>query len=608
MPRSRKPNRVLLIGIAASPGIARGTANHLVNHDFVVPDDRVGSGKEAAEIRRFRRCLREAREEVAGLRRRLDRPIDDTADQILASHQLILQDRELFREIVAAIKAERMNAAHAVRTVLAAKARYLESLPSELFRERAADIHDVERRILGRLLGEEPSPVGRMAAGSVIVADELGPADTIGLDPDRTVAFVTERGTLASHVTIVARSRGLPAVLGVVDAQVEIPEGAELIVDGDRGEVIVWPVESDRKRVEQAEARQARMVSLAGAVGHSPVTRDGVTIPVRANIERPEDAAMAAQAGADGIGLYRTEFFFMGATGFPDEESQRQAYAVVTETFPRAPVTIRTTDLGGDKVSHLMGVPREENAFLGLRGIRFCLRHPEIFRGQVRAILKGTTGGHPRILLPMISTLDELRAARGIINDCVRQLGEEGVPVPETVPTGIMIEVPSAVLVSEYLAEEADFFSIGSNDLIQYILAVDRGNPRVASLYDGFDPAVIRALDGAIWGGKQAGIPVGSCGELSSDLIGALLLVGLGVDELSVVPPMVSTIKTLLGQVGRSDLEPMAQACLAARDAAEVRETIREGLRPYPQFEIESRSGRLVCHWQVDQATKGGED
>lgn len=608
MPRSRKPKRTLLKGIAASPGIVRGTANHLDTHDFVVPGHRVRPGEEAAEIRRLRRCLREAREEVAHLRRRLDRPVDDTADQILASHELLLQDRELTREIVAAIKAERMNAAHAARTVLTAKARYLESLPSELFRERAADIRDVERRILGRLLGEEPSPVGRMAAGSVVVADELGPADTIGLDPERTVAFVTERGTLASHVTIVARSRGLPAVLGVPGALVEIPEGAELIVDGDRGEVIVSPVAADRERVARSEARQAHLVSLAGAVGHSPVTLDGVTLPVRANIERPEDAAMAAEAGADGIGLYRTEFFFLGATGFPDEERQRAAYAAVTATFPQAPVTIRTTDLGGDKVAHLMGVPREENAFLGLRGIRFCLRHPEIFRSQVRAILTGTSGGHPRILLPMVSTLEELRAARRIIAECAQQLGEERIPVAETVPVGVMIEVPSAVLVSEYLAEEADFFSIGSNDLIQYVLAVDRGNPRVAPLYDGFDPAVIRALDGAIWGGKQGGIPVGSCGELSSDLLGALLLVGLGVDELSVAAPMVSTIKTLVGQVRRGDLEPIAQACLAARDAAGVRAAIREGLRPYPQFDIESRDGRLICHWQVDQATKGGED
>ncbi len=618
MPRSRRPRRTVLYGVGASAGIVRGNASILASHDFVVPAHRVEPGGEAREIRRLRRCLREAREEVTSVRKRLDRPVEDPADQILASHEMLLQDRELTREIVAAVKSERMNAANAVRTVLAAKARYLESLPSELFRGRAADIRDVERRILARLLGEEPSAVGHMAPGSVVVADELGPADTIGLDSERTLAFVTERGTLASHVTIVARSRGLPAVLGVVGAMTEIPDGADLIVDGDRGEVIVSPDKSDLERVEQAERRQARMVALAGDVNRSPVTSDGVTIPVRANIERPEDAAMAVQAGADGIGLYRTEFFFMGATAFPDENQQHAAYAKVVAAFPHSPVTIRTTDLGGDKVAFLMGVPSEENAFLGLRGIRFCLRHPALFRIQLRAILRATAGGQPRILLPMVSTLAEVREARGIIEECANQLRDEGILIAADIQVGVMIEVPSAVLVSEWLAQEADFFSIGSNDLIQYILAVDRGNARVGHLYDGFDPAVIRAIDGAIWGAKQQGIPVGSCGELSSDLLGALLLVGLGVEELSVVPPMVATIKTLLGQVKHADLEAMARACLAAPDAHAVRTAIREGLKSYSQFVIESRDGRLTCQWHVngppvdtaavEESTEGGED
>lgn len=608
MVKVRKPKRAVLRGTGASSGIALGTACHLASHDFVVPAERVAPGEEAREIRRFRRSLREAREEVRALRVRLGRPPEDPADQILASHQLLLQDRELVREVVASIKAERMNAAYAVRTVLTAKARYLESLPSELFRGRAADIRDVERRVLGRLLAEEPSAVGHMSPGSIVVADELGPADTIALDPERTIAFVTEHGTLASHVTIVARSRGVPAVLGVPNVLGEIPDGAELIVDGDRGEVIISPNKNDRARVEQSAQRQARITALAGDARVSSVTADGISIPVRANIDRPEGAAAAVRMGAEGIGLYRTEFFFMQATSFPGEEKQRRAYASVLKSFPKHPVTIRTTDLGGDKFSTLMGVPRENNAFLGLRGIRFCLMHPEVFKIQIRALLRASGRTPPRILLPMIGNLEELRKARKLIGECLTELRAERHDLAEEPAVGVMIEVPSAVLISEALAAEADFFSIGSNDLIQYVLAVDRGNERVSHLYDGFDPAVLRAIDGAIWGAKQHEIPVGSCGEMSGDLIGAMLLVGLGVDELSVVPPLIPQIKAMLHYVRHADMQALAKACLMAGCAAEVRGLIREALSNDPQLELEERSGRLVGRWRNGGAQKGGGD
>ncbi len=596
--KGRKRRRTVLRGVAASPGQAMGPIYLLVSQEFHVPRRRVPPQAVASEIRRFRGALRLAREEISAVRARLGTNPEDPADQILASHLMIFQDRELMREIAAAIKVERMNAAHAVRRVLVAKTHYLESLPSEVFRTRAADIRDVERRLLGQLLGAESSAGAQIPEGAIVVATEILPSDMAALDPERVAAFVIERGTLASHVTIMARSRGVPAVVGIADIQEVLPENETAIVDGERGFVVVAPsrqdIDAHRASQDRADRLSARLYERKESPGE---TRDGKRIPVRANIERPGDAAIARAGGAEGVGLFRTEFLFMGAAGFAREVVQQEVYRQVVETFPEHPVTLRTLDLGGDKTASLMGLPREDNPFLGLRGIRFCLEHPEILLVQIRAILRASVGGKAQILLPMISTVSELRRARELVRRAAAELVAAGQETPAEIPVGVMIEVPSAALMSDALARDADFFSIGSNDLTQYILAADRGNEQVASLYNWLDPAVLRAIHHTVRGAGAGGIPVASCGEMSSETLGMLLLVGLGVDELSVAPGQVRRVRALLGGVRASELAKLAERCLAADDIDQVLRVIRETLAPDPQFEFEERDGRWLCHW-----------
>lgn len=597
----------MLVGIGASAGLAWGPARILVSREQHVPRRTVPLDEVAAEIRRFRAALRHAREEIREMRGRLGRGAEDPGDQILASHQMILQDRELIREIALAIKRERMDAAYVVRRVMLAKARYFESLPSEFIRSRAADIQDVEQRLLSHLLGTAPSPVAQLPPGAIIVAGEMPPSETAAVDRDRVAALVTEHGTLTSHVTIMARSRGVPAVIGLGEAIKQIPEEEMLIVDGERGLVIVAPSEADLRDYRSRLAREEQVATLIAGRGQLPgETRDGERVFILANIERPEDAAPALAAGAEGIGLYRTEFFFMDATRFPAEETQLGAYDEVARTFGERPVVIRTMDLGGDKYAALMGIPHEANPFLGLRGIRFCLAHPELFLVQLRAILRAAARGNVRLLLPMISRVAELRAAREWIAQASDDLRRDGVAVPDSVAVGVMIEVPSAVLMSDVLAREADFFSIGSNDLVQYSLAVDRGNERIADLYDPLDPAVLRAIDLTVRNARAGGIPVASCGEMSGELPGLLLLVGLGVRELSIAPRMIPRVKELLRHLTAGHLEELAQACLQVSDRQEVWQRVRAGLRDHPEFYFEQRDGRWICQWQPP-AEQGGE-
>jgi phosphoenolpyruvate-protein phosphotransferase (PTS system enzyme I) len=598
MPRQRKARRLLLSGIGASPGLARGPACQLVSLEYNVPTSRIPPKQVASEIRKFRRALSDSRDEIRSLRDNLKMKSGDPGDLILVSHQMILSDRELMREIAMAIKSERMNAAHAVRRIFQAKARYLESLSSDLFRSRAADIIDVKGRVIRHILGKKAGLLHNLPKGSILVASELNPSDTAVLDPEKVVAFVTDHGTLASHVTIMARARGVPAVIGIPDVTKRIPEDAPLIVDGDRGIVIVSPNRNDIAEYNEAQKRVETIHQLlSGRESEVAVTLDGKEIPTRANVGGPEDAPAAKASGAEGVGLFRSEFFFLEKTSFPSENVQTESYTKVVRAFPGAPVTIRTLDLGGDKTASLMGEIHEDNPFLGLRGIRFCFEHKEIFNVQLRALLRASVHGNVRILLPMISNLDELREAKVLISGNIQALRSEGIDIPDKIEVGVMIEVPSAVMMADKLAKEADFFSIGSNDLIQYTLAVDRGNERIASLYDALNPAVLRAIDQTIAGAHKARISVGSCGEMSGDLMGLLMLIGIGVDEVSVVPSLVRRVKALISRIEFAELERMAARCLDAGCIIDVRRIVKETLDSKDQFQIEEQEGRLNCRW-----------
>jgi phosphotransferase system enzyme I (PtsI) len=595
--------RTLLQGLGASPGMALGHAHVLASRELNVTDLRVAPEQVGSEIRRFRRGLREAREEIRALRRRLGKGPRDPGDQILGSHLLILEDRELVQEIVAAIKNERWNAPRAAHGAFLAKAEYLESLASEVFRGRAADVRDVLGRLLARLLGAAGSSIAEAPPGSIVVAREIAPSETVALGPQGAAGVVTEQGTLMSHVTILARSRGVPAVIAVPDALKTIRHQERILIDGEQGVVICSPAEEDIRRYESIRQRERRQRALLAGREHEPgATRDGKRVPVGANIGRPEEAVAASQSGAECIGLFRTEFLLINGGEIPSEEVQFRHYCEVARAFAGRRVTIRILDLGGDKVAGPVGTGGEENPFLGLRGIRFCFEHPDVFLAQVRAILRASSAGNLQFLIPMVSGIGELRETRALILRTAEQLRNEGHALAARVPIGVMIEVPSAVWMSDLLAREADYFSIGSNDLIQYCLAVDRGNARVAHLYEGLDPAVLRAVDQTVRNGHAAGIRVASCGEMSGELPGLLLLVGLGVDELSVAPFLVARVKGILAGVEAAALARMTRRCLAASVVEEVRAIVREELRVYPQLRFEERDGQFVCLWDPEGA------
>jgi phosphoenolpyruvate-protein phosphotransferase (PTS system enzyme I) len=567
-------------GVPASPGLAEGTA-HVILHDEGVYEDRTVTARSIrSEIRHFRVAVSRARDEIQALRECLIVDSEDPGTKILDAHLMILEDQVVLREIVGLVETEKLAAESAVRRVFRRLAAALEASETDYFRSRAVDLRDVKRRIL-RHLGAGPTEPQRMPNRPVvIVARDLTPSETASLDRDRVLAFVTDHGGPTSHVAILARSRGIPSVVGLGSLAERVKEGDTLLVDGYSGEVILHPAPADVRRFEERRAdRDRRAKTLPTVSGKAATTLDGREVALFANIETPDDAGEAWDAGAEGIGLYRTEFFFIREPRLPDEESQARVYKQAVRRMRNRPVTIRTMDLGGDKLASYLGTTREDNPFLGMRGIRFSLAHPDIFRLQVRAILRAASGGSVRIMLPMVSCVEELRAARKLLGECTAELLSEGYAVPESVPVGVMIEIPAAVAIADLLAREADFFSIGSNDLIQYSLAVDRGNEKIAHLYDPFHPAVLRLIRQTILSAREAGIPVSSCGEMSGHPLGALVLLGLGCTNLSVSPHQIPIIKSLVRSVRLAGLESLVLAALASPTSAEVRGLLESGVR-----------------------------
>lgn len=566
-------------GVPASPGLAEGPAHVVVQDEEPAEERTVAGGAVRLEVRRFRVAVRRARDEISALKECLIVDPEDPGTEILDAHMMLLEDPEVLGEITRLIETEKLAAESAVRRVLRGLSHQLESAGTDFLRSRAIDLRDVKRRIL-RHLGVEGKPQRFPNHPVVLIARDLPPSETAAFDRERILAFITDHGGPTSHVAILARSRGIPAVVGTGDLSANVHEGDRVQVDGYTGEIVLRPgaAEARRFQVRRAE-REKRVRDVETVAGKPAMTLDGREIVLLANIETPEDAGVALDAGAEGVGLYRTEFFFMREPRLPDEETQARVYRQVVRRMRGRPVTIRTMDLGGDKLASYLGTSREDNPFLGLRGIRFSLAHPDIFRLQVRAILRASAIGKVKIMLPMVSSVDELRAARRVIGECVSELRDEGVPIAETVPLGVMIEIPAAVAIADLLAREADFFSIGSNDLIQYSLAVDRGNEKIAHLYDPFHPAVLRLLRETILAAREAGIPVSSCGEMSGNTLGALVLAGLGCSQLSVSPYRLPIVKRLVRSVRLTGIESLALAALASPTSMEVKALLESGLR-----------------------------
>lgn len=566
-----------LVGVAASPGIAVGAAWILDDGDLSVPERSVPPGERDAEVDRFRRAIEEVEAELERIRGRMSESLGEDHGKVLEAHLTILHDTLLVDDTLAGIRDEGRNAEAVFDGVVGRILEAFDSIEDEYLRERAADVRDVRRRILRRLLGRRRAHVTDLTEPKVVVTHDLAFTDTAEMSKARVLGIVSDRGGRTSHAAIAARHLEIPAVVGLGGAAVTIPPGELVIVDGNRGIVVLAPDAAVERRylreIEFQRAASARQEKLRDL---PCVTQDGREVALLANIDAPKEAERALRQGARGVGLFRSESLWVPGTRGPSEEEQAVAYSgVVRALFPH-PVTIRTFDLGADKVVADEDAPAELNPFLGWRGIRFSLGAPDLFLAQTRAVLRAGAHGRVQLLLPMVSGVEEVRAARELFQRAAASLDAEGIARGQDVPLGIMVETPAAAMLAPELALESDFFSIGSNDLVQYTLAVDRGNERIAALYEPLHPAVLRLIREVVWAGHERGISVGVCGEMAAEPAATALLVGLGVDLLSVAPLSLPEVKEVVRSLSWSAAKEAAERALACATAQEVRALVRE--------------------------------
>ncbi|MDD2454551.1 MAG: phosphoenolpyruvate--protein phosphotransferase [Synergistaceae bacterium] len=556
-------------GIGASPGIAVG---RVVIHwkeqidilrEFVEEPER--------EIGRFRTAMEFAGEQIRETYSRVLETVGPGEAAIFKSHGLMLRDPDFVGQIERMILDESINAEWAVKTVADNLIQIFESMGNDYMKARSDDVKDISDRVLKLLLQVGGVDLSNLGEKSVVVAREITPSDISQLDRDNTLGIISETGGKSSHSAILARTLEIPAVMGVRDILDYVENGDLIIVDGETGLVFINPDEETVARYEDLLAKyECFKKSLSDIRGMSTVTLDGVEIELAANVASPKDLDDVFKNDGEAIGLYRTEFLYLDSSLLPPEDLQFEDYKNVVEAMEGRPVIIRTLDIGGDKKLDYLAIPEEENPFLGYRAIRLCLDRQEIFKVQLRAILRASAFGCVRILFPMISSLEELREAKKILEETKEELRTEGIPFDESVQSGIMVEVPSAAILSDYFAKEVDFFSIGTNDLIQYTVAVDRGNEKLSHLYSQYHPAVLRLIKTVIDNGREAGIWVGMCGESAGDPKLIPVLLGMGLKEFSMTASSILQARWIIRNLRKSDLEQAAEKVLSLPTAEDV--------------------------------------
>jgi phosphotransferase system enzyme I (PtsI) len=568
-------------GIAVSAGVAIGPALLLETEIYRIPPRLIKKEKVKEELDRVRNGLEAAAREARQNEETVNRKVGKQYGAIFAAHAFLIEDKALGTEIEQQIRQKHFAAEYAVSKVIRKHAKALESLDRGHFAARAVDLYDIEKRILRNLLGHRRQQLRHLPEPVVILAHDLTPSETAALDSKKVSAFVTEAGGRASHTAIMAGALEIPAVVGLGRFLTDVSGGDTVIVDGNAGLVILNPDDETQERYEKMQSNfrifERGLVSLRDLPAE---TKDGTRIMMLGNIEFPHETSHCVERGAEGVGLYRTEFLYLDRKADPSEEEQLNAYLAVLRSMESKPVVIRTLDLGADKVSlnnELAG--EERNPFLGLRSVRLCLRNLGLFKTQLRAILRASAFGDVRILFPMVSTIFELRQCKLLLAEVKEDLEDERIAFNRNVPIGTMIEVPSAAIMADQMATEVNFFSIGTNDLVQYTLAADRTNETVATLYSPGDPAVLRLIDGIVKAAQRYQIKLNVCGEMSGDPIYTLLLVGMGIRQLSATPHNIPEVKKIIRSVTLDEAQEVAREVMCLETARDVNNYLREKTR-----------------------------
>ncbi|MEW8970683.1 MAG: phosphoenolpyruvate--protein phosphotransferase [Mesobacillus sp.] len=566
-----------LQGIAASNGIAIAKAYKLVEPDFSFGKKTIDAPAE--EIARFQSALQTAKAELEKIRDHAGTALGADKAAIFDAHLLVLSDPELISPIEDKIKTENVNAEHALKETADMFIGMFESMDNEYMKERAADIRDVTKRVLAHLLGIQIPNPSMIAEEVVIVAEDLTPSDTAQLNRQFVKGFTTNIGGRTSHSAIMARSMEIPAVVGTKAATEEINNGDIVVVDGLKGEVHFNPtpevLEAYKKIQEDFEKQKAEWAKL---VNEKSVTADGHHVELAANIGTPKDLKGVVENGGEGVGLYRTEFLYMDRDQLPTEEEQYTAYKAVLEGMEGKPVVVRTLDIGGDKELPYLNLPKEMNPFLGFRAIRLCLEEVDIFRTQLRALLRASVHGNLKVMFPMIATLNEFREAKAMLEEERAKLVQEGIQVAEHIELGIMVEIPSTAVLADQFAKEVDFFSIGTNDLIQYTMAADRMNQQVSYLYQPYNPSILRLVKMVIDAAHKEGKWAGMCGEMAGDETAIPILLGLGLDEFSMSASSILKARSLIRNLNKADMEKLASSVLNMSTTEEVVEAVNQAI------------------------------
>lgn len=563
-------------GTSASAGIGIGKAVIVEETELKIRKETVADTE--AEKARFREASAQAMAETDALAKDLATRVGEKEAEILKGHLLLLSDPMLTGEIENVISGENVNSEYAIENVCNTYADMFTSMGDELMQQRATDMRDIKTRMQKILLGVKSVDISSLPAGSVIVARDLTPSMTAGIDPARVVGIITELGGKTSHSAILARALEIPAVVALDGFLSTVSDGQEIVLDGSKGIVIVNPAEEEK--AEYAKKREAFLKEkkeLEQYIGKPTVTKDGITVELVANIGKPEDVEKVLHYDGEGVGLFRTEFLFMDRTSMPTEEEQFEAYKKVAAALNGKPVIIRTLDIGGDKEIPYMGLEKDENPFLGYRAIRLCLdRKEDIYKPQLRALLRASAFGNIRIMIPMVTCIEEFREAKALIEEVEKELDGKGIAYKKDIQVGIMVETAAASLMADVFAKEVDFFSIGTNDLTQYTMSVDRGNDKVSYLYSTLNPAVLRSIRHVIECGRKEGIMVGMCGEAASDPMIIPLLLAFGLNEFSMSASAILNSRKLITGYSVKELQAVAEKAMTYATVKEVEDYMKE--------------------------------